>query len=50
MLLQIAAVSTAPLARVLHATPMGPSEWLPVLVAGAVPAVLGQLYKLRWKR
>jgi Ca2+-transporting ATPase len=50
MLLQIAAVSTAPLARVLHTTPMGPSEWLPVLVAGAVPAVLGQLYKLRWKR
>ena len=42
--LQVVAVQT-PLARVLHAVPLDPRDWLVVSVLAAVPAIVGQLVK-----
>jgi Ca2+-transporting ATPase len=38
----------APLARVLSLESIGPAEWAVVVIAGALPAVAGQLW--RWLR
>jgi Ca2+-transporting ATPase len=46
VLLQIAAISIAPLARVLHLTPLSVREWVVIVTLAAVPAVVGQAAKL----
>jgi magnesium-transporting ATPase (P-type) len=43
--LQVMAVTVAPLAAVLHLTPLEPWEWLIALSLGAVPAIAGQATK-----
>ena len=50
--LQIAAVTVAPLARVLHLSPLDPIDWFVILAMAAVPAVVGQGLKLMrgWRR
>jgi Ca2+-transporting ATPase len=45
-LLQVAAVAIAPLARVLHVTPLTGQEWMVVVASAAAPAVIGQVVKL----
>lgn len=45
--LQIAAVTVAPLQRVLKTESLGVVEWAVVVVAAALPAVLAQLLRLR---
>jgi len=46
VLLQLLAVSAAPLRRVLGVTTLGAREWLLVAVCSAVPALVGQALKL----
>lgn len=48
--LQLLAVSFAPLARVLGVRPLTVDEWLVVLPLAIVPAVVGQLLRLRHDR
>jgi Ca2+-transporting ATPase len=45
--LQLVAVYVSPLARLLDVTPLAPADWPPILVLAAVPALFGQLTKLR---
>ncbi|MEQ1573379.1 MAG: cation-transporting P-type ATPase [Vicinamibacterales bacterium] len=45
--LQCAAMYVTPLARVLHVVPISGRDWVLVLVLAGIPAVLGQLQKLR---
>jgi Ca2+-transporting ATPase len=47
--LQLAAVYITPLARLLRLVPLSPADWLVILPLSLVPAVLGQLIKLRAK-
>jgi Ca2+-transporting ATPase len=44
--LQLMAVHLPGLARVLHTVPLEPLDWVVVLAAAAVPAVIGQLARL----
>jgi Ca2+-transporting ATPase len=46
-LLQIAALTIEPLAQTLDVTPLGPMEWAIVIGLAAVPAVVGQVLRLR---
>ena len=45
--LQVLAVTVEPLAAVLELTPLGAGDWIGVLGLAAVPAVVGQLLRLR---
>jgi Ca2+-transporting ATPase len=45
--LQMMTVLVAPVARLLHVTPLGGGEWMVVLALAAVPAALGQAIKTR---
>ena len=45
--LQVAAVSFDPLAHVLRLVPLGPRDWVVVVALAAVPAVIGQVVKVR---
>ena len=49
-LLQVGAVYFAPLARVLHVTPLSLSDWLLIVPLAAAPAVIGQAAKLAHAR
>ena len=40
------ATTMGPLARILDVAPLGPRQWLVVLVCAAMPAVAGQIYKV----
>jgi P-type Ca2+ transporter type 2C len=46
LLLQLAAVSIDPLARILRVTPLEPVEWLVVVTLASIPALAGQALKL----
>jgi Ca2+-transporting ATPase len=49
--LQLAAMYVHPLPELLHLVPLGPGQWLVVLVASLVPALAGQSLKaLRARR
>ncbi len=48
--LQIAALLIAPLAAVLRLTPLGWQDWAVIVTLSALPAVAGQLLKLRRQR
>ncbi len=45
--LQVAAVHLPPLARVLHAVPLSVGDWAIVMAAALIPAVAGQILKMR---
>jgi Ca2+-transporting ATPase len=45
--LQLAATYVPPLARLLDVTPLSLADWLPIVGLAALPAVIGQLLKLR---
>jgi hypothetical protein len=47
VMLQLLAVSVEPVARVLRVMSLSAAEWAVVLALAAVPAVVGQLLKLR---
>jgi Ca2+-transporting ATPase len=47
LLLQLAAVYVAPLARLLRLAPLGFADWLLIVPLALVPAVVGQLLKRR---
>jgi hypothetical protein len=40
--LQLAALGFAPLAAILHVTPLETTEWIVVVALAAIPAVVGQ--------
>ena len=50
ILLQIFAVSYAPLTRVLGVRPLAMGEWLVVFLLAIIPAVVGQLLRIRHSR
>ncbi|OFW13414.1 MAG: hypothetical protein A3H29_16825 [Acidobacteria bacterium RIFCSPLOWO2_02_FULL_67_21] len=45
--LQIATMYVEPLPQLLRVTPLGTGEWMMVAACAAVPAIVGQLLKLR---
>jgi Ca2+-transporting ATPase len=48
--LQLAAMYLGPLATVLHVVPLGRDQWTVVLVASAMPALVGQILKTLRRR
>ena len=44
--LQLAAVYVGPLSSILNVSPFGRDQWILVIVASAIPAVVGQLLKI----
>jgi hypothetical protein len=46
-LLQLATMAVTPVARILGLVPLHPAEWAGVVALAAIPAVTGQLIKLR---
>jgi Ca2+-transporting ATPase len=44
--LQVVAVEIEPLRRVLRAVPLDGADWIVILIAGLVPAVIGQVVRL----
>ena len=49
LVLQLAAVYIPPLARLLRLVPLGPADWLIIVPLALLPAIVGQLLKLRRK-
>jgi len=43
--LQLAVVYVPPLARLIQTRPLAPTDWIPILLAGAIPLLLGQAVK-----
>ena len=47
-LLQLCAIYVGPVASALGVAPLSPLEWLVVLAAAAVPALVGQAIRVTW--